>query len=108
MVQEITVHELAEKLRQAEPVVLVDVRQPWEHETAALPNDRLIPLNELPDHVGEINPSEAGLVVVYCHHGIRSLSGAAYLEQAGVRNVASLAGGIDAWSIHVDPGVPRY
>ena len=52
-------------------------------------------------------PSDA-LVVVYCHHGIRSLTGAAYLEQAGVVPVASLRGGIEAWSLLVDGTVPRY
>jgi rhodanese-related sulfurtransferase len=47
-------------------------------------------------------------VVVYCHHGLRSLSGAALLQNLGYRNVVSLAGGIDAWSLHVDPRLPRY
>src|SRR5205807_1937747 len=48
------------------------------------------------------------LVVVYCHHGVRSISGAAILAQAGFPNVASLVGGIDYWSLAVDPAVPRY
>jgi rhodanese-related sulfurtransferase len=46
--------------------------------------------------------------VVYCHHGIRSLSGANLLERHGLTNVVSLAGGIDAWSLEIDPQVPRY
>jgi rhodanese-related sulfurtransferase len=56
----------------------------------------------------EIRPPDDALLVVYCHHGIRSLSGAAILEQHGFANVVSLAGGIDAWSLHIDPKVPRY
>jgi rhodanese-related sulfurtransferase len=108
VVQQINVRALAAKLAANEPVYLVDVRQPWEHETAALPNSLLLPLNELVGRTEEVHPPEAALVVVYCHHGIRSLSGAALLETAGFKNVASLTGGIDAWSILVDPKVPRY
>ena len=48
------------------------------------------------------------LVVVYCHHGVRSMSGAALLAHAGFPNVASLAGGIDLWAQTVDPNMPRY
>jgi adenylyltransferase/sulfurtransferase len=108
VVQQIQVCDLAKKMAAGEPVYFLDVRQPWEHETAALPSSVLIPLSELPARTGEVRPPEGALVVVYCHHGIRSLSGAALLEQAGVRPVVSLAGGIDAWARLVDPGVPRY
>ena len=108
MVQQISVQSLASKLSAGEPVYLIDVRQPWEHETVALPGSVLIPLHELPARLEEIQPPEGALVVAYCHHGIRSLSAAAFLEQAGVKPVASLAGGIDAWSLHIDPRLPRY
>jgi rhodanese-related sulfurtransferase len=102
------VPELAARLAVQEPVYLLDVRQPWEHEMAALPGSVLIPLNELPARLGEVRPTEEALVVVYCHHGIRSLAGAALLARQGLPNVVSLAGGIDAWSLQVDSGVPRY
>jgi rhodanese-related sulfurtransferase len=108
LVQQIHIRELAEKLAAGEPVYLLDVRQPWEHDTAALPGSVLIPLHELPSRHEEIQPPPGSLIVVYCHHGIRSLSGAAFLEQAGITPVVSLAGGIDAWSLHVDPRVGRY
>jgi adenylyltransferase/sulfurtransferase len=108
VVRQINVRELNQKLTAGEPVYFVDVRQPWEHETAAFPDSRLIPLNELISRLDEVQPPNGALVVVYCHHGIRSLSGAALLESAGVHNVVSLAGGIDAWSLQVDPRVPRY
>jgi rhodanese-related sulfurtransferase len=108
VVRQLQVHELAEKLRAGDPVLLLDVRQPWEHEAAALPDSVLIPLNELPARVGEVRPPDGALVVVYCHHGVRSLSGAAVLQRAGLTDVASLAGGIDAWSLEIDPHVPRY
>jgi rhodanese-related sulfurtransferase len=108
MVQQIAVKQLADRLAAGQAVCLLDVRQPWEHETAALPDSCLIPLNELMGRTDEIQPAADALVVVYCHHGIRSLSGAAILERLGFGNVVSLAGGIDAWSLHVDPKVPRY
>ncbi len=108
LVQQISVHELAEKMAAGEPVYLLDVRQPWEHETAALPDSVLIPLPELLNRAAEVAPPEGALVVAYCHHGIRSLSAAALLEQLGIRPVVSLAGGIDTWSCAVDPRVPRY
>jgi rhodanese-related sulfurtransferase len=108
VVRQINVRDLSAKLAAKEPVYLVDVRQPWEHETAALPNSLLVPLNELVGRMDEVRPPRNALVVVYCHHGIRSLSGAALLENAGFKIVASLAGGIDAWSLQIDPNVPRY
>jgi len=100
--------DLAERLRSGQPTVLVDVRQPWEHELANLPGSVLIPLAELPERVGEIEAPEGALVVAYCHHGVRSQSGAAILDKQGVQNVASLIGGIEAWSLEVDPKTPRY
>lgn len=107
MVAQIQPTELKRMLDAGAPVVLLDVREPAEHAYCALPGSILIPLGELPYRTGEIEPGDA-LVVVYCHHGIRSLSGAAILSQAGLTNVASLAGGIDRWSQTVDPSVPRY
>jgi rhodanese-related sulfurtransferase len=108
LIQQIDTSDLAEKLAHGEPVHLLDVREPWEHERAALPKSQLIPLKELLYRVEEIQVPEATLIVVYCHHGIRSLSAAALLGQSGFSNVASLRGGIDAWSIEIDPRVPRY
>jgi rhodanese-related sulfurtransferase len=108
LVQQIDVHMLAEKLAAGEPVHLLDVRQPEEHRHVALPGSQLIPLNELSSRAKEIQVAEGTLIVVYCHHGIRSLSGAALLDHAGFANVASLRGGIDAWSLAIDPGVRRY
>jgi rhodanese-related sulfurtransferase len=108
MVREIRVDELASKLAAGEPVYLLDVRQPSEHQAAALPGSVLIPLNELPRRASEVQPAAGALVVVYCHHGMRSQRAAAFLQRSGLVDVVSLAGGIDAWSVHVDPSVPRY
>jgi rhodanese-related sulfurtransferase len=108
VVREIDVSRLAAMLQAGEPVYLLDVRQPWEHETAALPGSVLVPLDQLAARAGEVRPPEGAAVVVYCHHGVRSLAGAALLERLGFKDLASLAGGIDAWSLVVDPSMPRY
>jgi adenylyltransferase/sulfurtransferase len=108
VIQQISVRDLAKRLANDNPTYLLDVRQPWEHETAALPNSVLIPLNQLADRAGEVTPPDGALVVVYCHHGMRSLQGAALLLRLGHVDVASLAGGIEAWACEVDPTVARY
>lgn len=107
MVPQIQPTDVKRLLDSGEPVVLLDVRQPEENAFCALPGSVLIPLGELSARVTEL-ASTPELVVVYCHHGVRSISGAAILAQAGFPNVASMAGGIDRWSLAVDPGVPRY
>lgn len=107
MVREISPQELSTLLSTGKAVLLVDVREPWENALCQLPGSVLIPLGELPARAGEVSPPEGTLVVTYCHHGVRSLRGAAVLGARGLQ-VVSLAGGIDAWSLQVDPAVPRY
>lgn len=94
--------------QRGDSIYLVDVRQPWEHELARLGDEILVPLDQLSDRADELAPPAGALLVTYCHHGVRSLNAAALLERAGHANVASLAGGIDAWSRLIDPSVPRY
>ena len=83
---------------------IIDVREDWEREIARIPGDVHIPMREAPQRLGEFT----GEIVVYCHHGVRSMMVAGFLEKNGVPSVASLAGGIDAWSTAIDPTVPRY
>ena len=108
MVRQINVRDLAVKLAAREPVYFVDVRQPWEHEIAALPNSVVLPLDELMNRLGELQPADGALVVVYCHHGIRSQLAAEFLSRQGFKRIRNLVGGIDAWSMEVDPSTPRY
>ena len=105
---EIAPLELAERLRRGERIFLLDVRQPWEHQLSRLPDQALIPLPELPGRLDEVQPPEGAQIVCYCHHGIRSLTAAALLRDAGFAGALSLAGGIDLWSRTVDPALPRY
>ena len=107
-VPEITPAQLAEKSRVARPPRLLDVRGANEFAVAKLEGATLIPLGELAQRAGEIESWKYEEVVVYCHGGVRSLRGAGILKGLGFTNVASLAGGIDRWSIEVDPKVPRY
>jgi rhodanese-related sulfurtransferase len=106
--QQIRPTEVAERMKQGEKLWFLDVRQPWESEVARIPDSVLIPLNELPARLAEVKAAEGKTIIAYCHAGMRSLNAAAFLEQNGVPNVLSLAGGIEAWSLQIDPKVPRY
>ena len=86
--------------------LLLDVRQPEEYAVVALGGAVLIPLRELPGRIGEV-PATATEVVVYCHHGMRSLQGTQLLVARGL-NARSLTGGIDAYARIVDPSLRRY
>lgn len=108
MPKQITPSALSARIGTGERLLLIDVRQPEEYAIAKIPGATLIPLPELMSRVGEVEPADGTQVVVYCHHGVRSMTGAAILERAGLANVLSLAGGIDAWSCQVDATVPRY
>lgn len=86
--------------------LLLDVRQPWEYETCHLTDAVLVPLHTLPGAVADLDPARP--VVCICHHGVRSMQAAAFLEQQGFVDVANLTGGVDAWAKQVDPGMPQY
>ena len=87
--------------------VLLDVREPWEYETARLPDSMLMPMGDVPSRAhAELDPDSH--IVVLCHHGQRSLSVAMWLRNQGFDHAQSLAGGIDGWSRSIDPAVPRY
>lgn len=100
--------ELAERLAAPNPPRLLDVRQPDEFAIVALPGAKLIPLNELPERVGELLDCREQEVVVYCHHGMRSAHAIGWLRHQGFTNLHNLAGGIDRWSVEVNPNAPRY
>jgi rhodanese-related sulfurtransferase len=108
MPREMTARELAERLRAGRAVLLVDVREDWERQIAHLPQDTHVPLHSLVARAGEIATPPGGEVVIYCHAGVRSWMAAQYLEHVGLKDVISLAGGIDAWSVEVDPNIARY
>ncbi len=112
MEYEISVQDF-QKLREqesadtAEQYCLLDVREPWEAETATIAGSRLISMGDIPSRAQqELNPDMH--IVAYCHHGQRSLGVVGWLREQGFQRAQSLAGGIDAWSQLVDPSIPRY
>jgi rhodanese-related sulfurtransferase len=89
-----------------EKPVLLDVREPWEYDTARIAGAQLVPMREVPARIAEIDAARE--VVAICHHGGRSMQVAMFLEKQGFKRVHNLMGGIDAWSRTVDPSVPTY
>jgi rhodanese-related sulfurtransferase len=90
--------------------VLLDVREPWELQTASVKPDGFtllaIPMNEIPARVAELPTDQP--IACMCHHGARSQRVAAFLAQNGFEPVVNIAGGIAAWSAEVDSSVPNY
>src|ERR1039457_3312904 len=85
----------------------IDVREPWEFATARIDGSVAMPMGEVPSRANqELDPEEH--LVVLCHHGMRSMNVAVWLRNQGFEQVQSLRGGIDAWSVEVDPAVGRY
>ena len=97
--------DLAAMVADGQPLRLLDVRSREEFEAVKLPGSELM-TQELLQQLFGGDPAQR--IVVYCHHGVRSLDSAAYLVGHGMTNVKSLAGGIDAWSCEVDQTLPRY
>ena len=105
---EVAAAEVARRLGGGDEFLLLDVRGPDEFETARIEGSRLIPLEALPERLGEISDWRDAPIVVHCHHGGRSARACEMLLEQGFRRVENMAGGIEAWSLTVDPAVPRY
>jgi rhodanese-related sulfurtransferase len=104
---EITPEAFSQQRQKPEAPLLLDVREPWEYQTASLANSVLMPMGDVASRAHtELDPDAP--IVVMCHHGARSLNVALWLREQGFANTQSLAGGIDAWSRAIDPAVPRY
>jgi rhodanese-related sulfurtransferase len=103
---EVTPREVNELLAWGGKFLFVDVREKWEHDVSRIEAATLIPLREIPANLARFE--EADEVVLFCHHGMRSLDAAAWLRSQGVAGARSMAGGIERWSLEIDPRVPRY
>ncbi len=106
MIPEISATEAAARRDAGSDVVLLDVREPEELAIARVTGALHIPMGDIPSRVQQLDADKT--LIVFCHHGRRSYNVAAWLKQQGFERVLSMAGGIDAWSQEVDPGVPRY
>jgi rhodanese-related sulfurtransferase len=103
---EILPRELKKRLDSGEKVLLVDVREPHEHAVCQIEGAVLIPMGSIPANLQKLDTDDD--VICFCHHGMRSMDVANWLRAQGVKSAKSLAGGIDRWSIEIDPKVPRY
>jgi rhodanese-related sulfurtransferase len=106
--QQMTAPELAAwraDSSRAQPVLL-DVREPREHQTCLIEGSLMMPMNSVPARMGELD-ADAPIVCI-CHHGARSMQVANFLEHNGFANVINLSGGIHAWATLVDPSMPTY
>lgn len=93
---------------EAQAPVLLDVREPAEVATAAIDGALHVPMGEVKARQQELLEHADDRVVVFCHHGGRSMQVTAFLREQGFDDVVSMAGGIEVWSLAVDPSVPRY
>ena len=109
MTLEITPAEVKTRLDQGEKLHLIDVREPHEHAIAKIEGGDLIPMRSIPAELQtlEARADEAPLMI-FCHHGVRSLQVVHWLREQGLEACQSISGGIDLWSRTVDPAVPRY
>lgn len=103
---EIAPREVKSMMERGEKFLLVDVREKWEFETSWIDGAVLVPMREIPSNLAKFE--EADNIVLFCHHGIRSLDAAAWLRSQEIPGAKSMTGGIDRWSAEIDPNVPRY
>ncbi len=103
---EITPQEVKRRIDAAEPLRLIDVREPFEYQLAHIEGAELIPMREIPQRLQDLD-GDIPLIVI-CHHGVRSLNVTAWLRGQGVENCVSMSGGMDLWSLSIDSGMPRY
>jgi rhodanese-related sulfurtransferase len=104
---EITPAEVSALRKEGVALRMIDVREPAEHVICHIEGAELIPMRTIPQHVSELNGDDTR-IIVFCHHGVRSLSVVDWLRKQGIENCQSMSGGIDLWSLQIDPGVPRY
>src|SRR5579872_292908 len=96
---EVTPAEVRALLDRGVPLRLIDVREPAEHDICRIEPARLIPMGSIPNHLNDLDDGDESPIVVFCHHGVRSLSVVNWLRRQGVGNCQSMVGGIDLWSL---------
>jgi rhodanese-related sulfurtransferase len=96
-------------LDSGEKLTLIDVREPSEFAQARIENAELVPMRTVPAELSRLDArTDVETLIVFCHHGVRSLNVVNWLREQGVDACQSMAGGIDRWSLEIDPSVPRY
>jgi rhodanese-related sulfurtransferase len=105
-IKQLTAIELNNLIQAKETLILLDVREPFEFAHCRIDGSITIPLNQIPARLRELDMEQE--IVLICHHGIRSMQAANFLEQVGFDKISNLVGGIDAWSVECDSSVARY
>jgi len=105
-IQHLNPADVAALLTGDDAPIIIDVREQWEYDLVHLPVSTLIPLNSLASKASDLDPSRS--YALLCHHGMRSEMAANWLMQHGFSRLINIDGGIDAWSMDVDPSLPRY
>ena len=106
---EITPQEVKRRLDAGEKLVLIDVRESSEFQQTRIAGAELIPMRSVPAELSRLEArGDDGALIVFCHHGVRSLNVVNWLREQGLSECQSMAGGIDRWSCEIDPSVPRY
>ena len=106
---EVSPQEVKARLDAGEKLALIDVREPNEFAITRIAGGELFPMRTVPAQLQRLEGlADEGTLIVYCHHGVRSLNVVNWLRQQGVEGCQSMAGGIEAWSVLVDSSVPRY
>lgn len=106
---EISAQELLLLMKEdTDNIQLIDCRETDEWQLCRIEGSKLIPLSQFAARTASWDSADGKKMVIYCHHGMRSLQATAFLRNKGFENTYSLKGGIDNWSVEVDPEVPRY
>jgi rhodanese-related sulfurtransferase len=105
-IKQLSASDLKEKIQAQGALFLLDVREPFEFEYCHITDSVLIPLNQIPQRLKELDFDKE--IVVICHHGIRSMQAANFLTQVGFKQVSNLVGGIDSWALECDSSMARY
>jgi rhodanese-related sulfurtransferase len=105
---DIDVQAVKKLLDDKESLLFLDCRENSEVATAKIDGTLHIPMREIPARLEELKPHQERRVIVHCHHGGRSLRVTQFLRQQGFEKTQNMAGGIDAWSLEIDPTIPRY
>ena len=105
---EIGVEDVKRLLDSNAEMLLLDCREQSEFDFCQIKGAQLIPMNETPNRINELEPHRAKRIVVFCHHGTRSMMVAQWLRMQGFESAQNMTGGIDVWSQLIDPDIPRY
>lgn len=104
---QITAEDVKAALDEGQEFAFIDVREPSEYQIARIEGAKLIPMGDVPSRAHqELDPDER--IIVFCHHGVRSMNVVNWLRQQGFEKAQSMSGGIDRWARVVDPKVPTY